>query len=65
MSNADADAVRSELARQAANARWRGQVISRAIATIASRRSELDTEQLEQLAAIADDTTPDGGGQDG
>ena len=48
------DAQASEAARNLANVRWRGQVISRAIATIASRRAELDEDQLRDLRAIAD-----------
>jgi hypothetical protein len=53
MSNADADA-RSEQARAAAAARWRGQVISRAVATVASRSDELTDAQLADLRLIAD-----------
>ena len=53
---ADADA--SEAARALANARWRGQVIGRAIETLAQRSSELSPEQLADLRAIADG--PDG-----
>jgi hypothetical protein len=44
----------SEAARSLANARWRGQVISRAINTLASRSGELTAEQLADLRAIAD-----------
>jgi hypothetical protein len=44
----------SEAARALANARWRGQVIGRAIETLAQRSSELSAEQLADLRAIAD-----------
>jgi hypothetical protein len=45
----------SEAARALSNARWRGQVISRAIDTLRSRSNELDAEQLADLRAIADE----------
>ena len=48
------NAQASEAARDLANARWRGQVISRTIATIGQRRGELSPEQLADLRAIAD-----------
>jgi hypothetical protein len=54
MSIADADA-RSEHASRAANARWRGQVIGRAIETLRSRSNELDEQQLADLRAIAEE----------
>jgi hypothetical protein len=44
----------SEAARALANARWRGQVISRAISTLASRSGELTEDQLADLRAIAE-----------
>ena len=50
---ADAQQDASEAARSLANARWRGQVITRAIATIGERRTELSPEQLADLRAIA------------
>ena len=56
---ADAQQDASEAARALANARWRGQVIGRAIETLAQRSSELSPEQLDDLRAIADG--PDGG----
>jgi hypothetical protein len=62
MSSADADA--SEAGRSLANARWRGQVISRAIATLAERSGELSPDQLADLRAIAD-RPPGGDGPDG
>jgi hypothetical protein len=49
---ADADA--SEAARSLANARWRGQVITRALRTLAERSGELSPDQLADLRAIAD-----------
>ena len=48
------DGTASEAARALANARWRGQVIGRAIETLAQRSSELSAEQLADLRAIAD-----------
>ena len=54
------NAQASEAARDLANARWRGQVIAKAISTIAERRGELSAEQIADLRAIADyqeDTT--------
>lgn len=48
------DAQASEAARNLANARWRGQVIDRAIATLRSRSTELDAVQLADLRAIAE-----------
>jgi hypothetical protein len=53
MSSADAD--RSEIARHAANTRWRGQVISRAMDTLRSRSNELTAEQLADLRTIAEE----------
>jgi hypothetical protein len=44
----------SVAARSLANARWRGQVINRAISTLASRSGELTEEQLADLRAIAE-----------
>ena len=44
----------SEAGRSLANQRWRGQVISRAIATLAERSGELSPDQLADLRAIAD-----------
>jgi hypothetical protein len=43
----------SEAARSLANVRWRGQVISRAIAELARRSGELSAAQLAQLAPFA------------
>lgn len=57
-----ADTQASEAARNLVNVRWRGQVINKAIATIASRSSELTPEQLADLRAIAD--TPDRDGEE-
>ena len=48
------DTQASEAGRDLANARWRGQVISRAIDTLRSRSTELSAEQLADLRAIAD-----------
>jgi hypothetical protein len=53
----------SEAGRSLANARWRGQVVSRAIATLAERSGELSPGQLADLRAIADG--PPGGETDG
>lgn len=50
----------SEAARELANARWRGQVVSRAISTLAERSAELTPQQLADLRAIADGQTEDG-----
>lgn len=55
------DAQASEAARALAGARWRGQVITRAIATIADRQDELTGEQLADLRAIADGQETAGG----
>lgn len=44
----------SEAARALVNARWRGQVVSRAMRTLAERSGELTAEQLRDLRAIAD-----------
>jgi hypothetical protein len=49
-----ADTQASEAARSLANARWRGQVVSRAIATLEARSTELSDAQLADLRAIAD-----------
>lgn len=57
MSTPDASTAARELNR----ARWGGQVINRAIATLASRRNELDAQQLAELDAIANGE-PDGDG---
>jgi hypothetical protein len=54
------DAQASEAARSLANARWRGQVISRAIDTLRSRSNELSADQLADLRAIADEQEADG-----
>ena len=56
------DTQASEAGRALADARWRGQVISRAIATLRSRSNELDAEQLAELDAIANgqETNHDG-----
>jgi hypothetical protein len=43
----------SEAARQLANARWRGQVASRAAAVTAERIAELGDEQVLRLAHAA------------
>lgn len=56
------DTQASEAARSLANARWRGQVINRAIDTLRSRSTELDAQQLADLRAIAD--TPDRDGEE-
>lgn len=48
------DTQASEAGRDLANARWRGRVISRAIATLAERSGELSPDQLADLRAIAD-----------
>lgn len=56
---ASADTQASEAARNLANARWRGQVIGRAISTLAERSSELTPEQLADLRAIADGESRD------
>jgi hypothetical protein len=53
----------SQAGRSLANARWRGQVISRAIATLAERSGELSPDQIADLRAIADGTP--GGESDG
>jgi len=53
----------SEAARSLANQRWRGQVITRAIRTLAERSGELDAAQLADLRRIADGTP--GGEADG
>ena len=44
----------SEAARSLANARWRGQVVNRALDTLAERRAELSPDQAHRLRAIAD-----------
>jgi len=53
----------SAAGRELANARWRGQVISRAIATLAERSGELSPDQLADLRVIADSAA--GGEPDG
>ncbi len=54
------DAQASEAARSLANARWRGQVITRAISMLAERSGELTAGQLADLRAIADGPAEDG-----
>lgn len=54
------DTQASEAARSLANARWRGQVINRAIDTLRSRSTELDAQQLADLRAIAATPARDG-----
>ena len=49
-----ASAQSSDAARELANARWAGQVVTKALETLASRSAELSPEQLAQLAEIAD-----------
>jgi hypothetical protein len=46
-------AQESEAGRSLANVRWRGQVIAKAIETLRSRSTELDSQQLADLRAIA------------
>jgi hypothetical protein len=49
----------SEAGRALVAHRWRGQVIERAIATLQSRSTELNAQQLADLAAIANGEAPD------
>lgn len=48
------DTQASEAARSLANTRWAGQVVTRALETLASRSDELTDEQRDAVRAIAD-----------
>jgi len=58
-----ADTNVSEAARELIRARWGtpSPVLSRAVATLAERRGELDESLRAQLREIADDPRDDGG----
>jgi hypothetical protein len=48
------DTNASEAGKALIAARWRGQVVSRAVQTIVDRADELTAEQLAELAAVAE-----------